>query len=449
MKDRELFEQAMDHIEPSQIDEASRPKKKRRILPWIGAVAAALAVVITVILVLPSLTLRVGAVSLAEYPEYDWEYRRDLPEKLVPLHDFWKESLSQILAGNEENAAFSPVNLSMGLSIAAELTAGNSRQQILDTLNIGDTEQMRELFHEIWLATYLDDGDQTLLANSLWLDENLSYDQRTMDMLAEEYYTSVYRQDLSKASDDIRTWLNQQTGNLLKKETSQLQLPEDTLLALYSTIYYRAKWVDSIYISHDSQAVFHGTQGDTQCTFMNTTEWQTNYFWGEDYSAVGMGLKDSSTMWLILPDEGKTVDDVLTSGAYYEILMTKSVFDDYENSKYMIVNLTIPKFDIRQQSDLAPTLQQMGIADIFDPGRSDFSSALDADTSLFFTAVNQATRVTIDEIGVTAANYIEFPGAGAAPPPEEIFDFVLDRPFLFVITNRYGIPLFAGVVNQM
>ena len=41
----------------------------------------------------------------------------------------------------------------------------------------------------------------------------------------------------------------------------------------------------------------------------------------------------------------------------------------------------------------------------------------------------------IDEEGVKAATYIEFPGAGSAEPPEEIIDFVLDRPFLFVITN--------------
>ena len=38
-------------------------------------------------------------------------------------------------------------------------------------------------------------------------------------------------------------------------------------------------------------------------------------------------------------------------------------------------------------------------------------------------------------------------GAGAAEPPEEVIDFVLDRPFIFVITLG-GVPLFSGVVNQ-
>ena len=52
-----------------------------------------------------------------------------------------------------------------------------------------------------------------------------------------------------------------------------------------------------------------------------------------------------------------------------------------------------------------------------------------------------------DEQGVKAAAYIEIPGAGAAAPPEEIIDFILDRPFLFVITSN-SLPLFAGTVNE-
>ena len=38
-------------------------------------------------------------------------------------------------------------------------------------------------------------------------------------------------------------------------------------------------------------------------------------------------------------------------------------------------------------------------------------------------------------------------GTGAAAPPEEIIDFVLDRPFLFAITTN-DIPLFVGTVNN-
>jgi serine protease inhibitor len=66
-------------------------------------------------------------------------------------------------------------------------------------------------------------------------------------------------------------------------------------------------------------------------------------------------------------------------------------------------------------------------------------------------AVNEAkhaARVMIDEEGCTAAAYTVMLAAGAARPPEEKVDFVLDRPFLFVINGQDGQPLFVGIVNQ-
>jgi serine protease inhibitor len=125
---------------------------------------------------------------------------------------------------------------------------------------------------------------------------------------------------------------------------------------------------------------------------------------------------------------------------------------DQPNSKYMLVNLSLPKFDIKASGDLKEDLQAIGITDVFSPETADFSGTLydhrDFDEfNPYISAVNQATRVCIDEKGVTAASYIELNfGAGAAEPPDEIIDFVLDRPFVFVV-SREQIPLFVGTVN--
>ena len=56
--------------------------------------------------------------------------------------------------------------------------------------------------------------------------------------------------------------------------------------------------------------------------------------------------------------------------------------------------------------------------------------------------------MAIDEEGVTAAAYTVMATAEAGEPPEEEVDFILDRPFIFVITNPDGLPLFAGIVNE-
>lgn len=85
---------------------------------------------------------------------------------------------------------------------------------------------------------------------------------------------------------------------------------------------------------------------------------------------------------------------------------------EWENQKSLIVHMSVPKFDISSDMDLISGLKALGVTDVFDPKLSDFTPM--------------------------------------ATDPEELeeIDFVLDRPFLFVITGVEGLPLFAGVVNQ-
>ncbi|MBQ8758902.1 MAG: hypothetical protein IJZ20_04330, partial [Clostridia bacterium] len=192
---------------------------------------------------------------------------------------------------------------------------------------------------------------------------------------------------------------------------------------------------------------FHGVNGDTNVTYMNKKLCQMNYYWHDDYSAVALSLKNGSTMWFILPDEGKSTADVLSDGAYGEMISSDDGEGGWQNKKYMKVNLSVPKFDVSSTVNLKDGLNKMGVTKVFDMESSDFT-AVTSDTPVYVTAVNQSARVEIDEKGVKAAAYIEFPAAGSPMPPEEIIDFVLDRPFVFVI-SKGNLPLFTGVVNNL
>ena len=465
---REKLEEALDHMKPEHIAEAAAPtKRKKKALPWLGAVAALLALVLAGKWIEIPMVIRAEAISLAEpdvparpdlddYPDID-QWRKDLDawsaqgaqreaaavEALSGMKTFLRESTAAFLAGHG-NQLYSPINASIGLAMAAELTAGSTRQQLLDALGAPDTETLARYIRALWESVYQDNGKEiATLASSLWLDEGVKCNQTVMDTLAEDYCVSVYRQDLqsSRALRDIHAWLNNNTGGFLKDSVQGVQLPEDALLAIYSTIYFQAKWNDEFSAARNTQDVFHSPSGDTNATYMNKKLAQMYYYWGDSYGAVSLGLKNRSQMWFILPDPDKTVEDVLSEGQYWDMLL-----GDWEDRKYMKVNLSVPKFDIQAKKDLREGLMDMGITDLFQLGAADFSASLEEPA--FISAANQAVRVKIDETGVTAAAYIELPGAGAAAPPEEIIDFVLDRPFLFVITDYTGIPLFAGSVQQ-
>ncbi len=441
MKDK--LAKALNEVRDSFIEEAAEGKKYR-VPKWVPLIAAVLAVVIFLSSFLDTWTLGAMAISQADYGRYskpNYEAVQLVSDQLQP---FLEASIGQILSGTgEQNKAFSPINLYMAMAMTAELSSGN--EQLLQLLETQSLESLRSQANLVWNACYLDKGNKTLLANSVWLRRDLDFDKTILDTLAETYFASSYAADFGSQSTNraIASWLDQQTGNLLKDKTAKTDLSADTLFALYSTVYYQAKWTSAFSAISNTKAVFHGVT-DTTCTFMNKKEMNSTYYWGADYGAVRLNLKDGSYMWLVLPDGDKTVGDVLTAGEWLQQILGTT-----ENMKAMKVNLSLPKFDITASGDLREDLQALGVTEIFDPNAGCFGDFIKADTPAWIGAVNQATRVAVDEEGVTAASYIEIPGAGSAMPPEEIIDFVLDRPFLFVITNYLGLPLFAGVVRDM
>ncbi len=471
----EKLAQALDYISGRHIDEAATAKRRRRPV-FLGAVAAALA--LALIYLTPALPMTVNATVVAaasgslkpERPDRDdyevWEdFRADLDvydallsnweesaaDALTRLTPFFTQASADYLGNTTENRVWSPVNAYMALSVLAEITEGNTRAQILDALDTDSLEALRHQTNAIWEEVNWErDQEIVQIANSLWLNEDLNYVQETMDTLGREYHTDIYQADLGsrKAEKALQAWLNNNTGGLLRKNVAGVAFPPEAVLTLTSTVYFQSKWSTQFNPIHNTHDVFHAPEGDITTEYMNRKEIQTNYYWGESFGAVNLWLKNNCKMWLILPDEDKTVDDVLQEGEYLTILPPKGEDDTgADNHKYMKVNLSMPKFDITDSGNIAEVLQNAGITDVFQYGTADFS-ALTADTPVYLTGANQATRVIVDEEGVKAASYIEFPGAGAAMPPEEIIDFVLDRPFIFVIADTSGIPLFTGVVNQ-
>ena len=442
---RETLEKALGKVHPRFIAAAAAPAGKKKVLPWIGAVAAVLALMLAARFLVFPIAVQAEAVSLAETKPRSLPDQQILNEAIGDMKGFWKESTATFLTG-EGNQLYSPINAAIGLAAAAELTAGNTRQQLLDALGAPDTETLARYAAALWEAVYQDDGkDICTLASSLWLDDGIKFNQSVMDTLAEDYYVSVYRQNLQsqKALSGIQNWLNGNTGDLLRDSLQTLQLPEETLLALYSTIFFQAKWSEEFYEGANTQDLFHGSGGDITATFMNRRLKDMNYYWGDSFGAIHLSLKTGSDMWFILPDEDKTVEDVLSQGQYMDMILS----ENWENARFLKVNLSVPKFDVEAKKNLRDGLMEMGITDLFRSGAADFSASLEVPA--YFSAANQAVRVKIDETGVTAAAYIEFPAPGDAPPIErEIIDFILNRPFLFVITDRAGIPLFAGSVQQ-
>lgn len=399
---------------------------------------------------------------MAQYPENEmnmlqvsaWEKskkeRRAYYGAGQNLTPFFKKTYGEFLsnAGNS-NKLYSPLNVYMALAMTAEITDGESRQQILDLIGADSIESLRKQANSVWNANYSDDGAVTsILASSLWLNEGITFNKKVINTLATNYYASSYQGTMGsdKVNKALQKWLNEQTGGMLNGQIADIELEPETVMAIATTIFYQAKWGYEFSESYTKESVFHSANGDITCDFMNQTDYDGEYYWSDKFSAVGKDLEGSGKMWFILPDENVSVDNLLADNKTLSFMTCNG---KWENKKQLKVNLSVPKFDVSSSFDLKNGLQNLGVKSCFDYTKSDFSSLCeDYNEPMYISKAQHGVRVAIDEEGVTATAYTVMFVPGASMPPTDEIDFVVDRPFIFVITSEDGLPLFAGVVNQ-
>lgn len=467
----EEISDAMGLLDDEVVMEADRFRKKRRNkkLSWMRWMAAAACICLVLAAVMgrnKPVTVEAGVIAEPEYPEMtqypenwddskqydawekDWKAQRMQIKGYENCLDYFVEkTMPQFLSeAGDENLVYSPVNVYMALSMLAEVTDGNSRQQILDILGVDNVDVLRDQVSAVWNACYRNDGTVTsVLANSLWLNQDIRFKKAVMETLADKYYAASYWGEMGSTDFNarLREWLNTQTGGLLENQIENIGMKPETVLALVSTIYYQARWQCEFW-EETTEDVFHGADGDLNCDFMHQSL-SRKYYWGEQFSAVAQDLQFSGSMWLILPDEGITVAELAKDGELLELISG----EQWENCKDIMVNLSMPKFDVSSSMDLGDDLQAMGITDVFDDTLSDFSPLTSDLENIYVSEAVHTARVMVDEEGCTATAFTVLEAAaGEAPGETDEIDFILDRPFLFVITNESGLPLFAGVVNQ-
>ena len=511
---REKLQDAVGMIGDDLIEEAANYKKKRNIFRWIPAVAILLCISILMGVVAlrpkeenlkdsptPEIVPEIAdeaedvnieysmtdehyysldyCLSKATYPErvlnynlnadlndqnaYEkWRedvssYRTAYDSNAPDLSKFIKSSTKAFLGDTEDNAIYSPVNVYMALAMLAETSGGESRTQILEAVGSDGIESLRSDANAIWNALYTDDGTaKTVLGNSLWLREEGEYKEKTVDILAKNYYASTFRGKMgSKEYDEVlRGWLNEQTDGMLTDQVKGIGMPEDTVLALASTILFNAKWADEFNPEKNTYEEFNGTDGKVKTEFMHESV-NGSVDVGDSFTAYKKYFTENGHMTFILPKEGMTPQELIATDEFTEYILCggrSSYMSDltdkpcWTKERHAIINFSMPKFDVSSQLDLTKDLGKLGITDITDEIKADMSPILE--NGGYLDSIVHGARVTVDEKGCKAAAFTMMLFGATAAPLDEI-NFVLDRPFVFVIGGYDGLPLFIGTVNNL
>ncbi len=364
------------------------------------------------------------------------------------LPAFYQKVLNQYLLSDEsENRVFSPLNVYMALALLAECSGEKSREEILDLLGIDDIDTLRRNTQLLWEVNF-DDGKFSVsrAANSLWMRDDMPYNQESLSLLAEKYYASSFAGEMGSSEYDakLHEWLNEQTGGLLQDKVDGLTMDASTVLTLVSSMYFGARWLDEFDPSQNAENVFHAAKGDVSATFMHKESFTTVHV-DERYKSINLGL-DTYQLMLFLPNKGVSVNSLIEDGSMMEAV--KRSWDASYEPKFYDVQLSLPKFDISQDMDLVDGLKELGVKEVFDSQKANFTPILDESEGVSVQKMQHASRLSIDEQGCTAASFVvDMMGMGA-PLSNGPLEMNFDRPFAFCLVGHTGDILYAGVVEQ-
>lgn len=380
----------------------------------------------------------------------DWEKKIELREEnpvsgefIRAVNEFSYRSAAELLGGNQNvgNRNYSPLSLYYALALTAQGAGGETEAEFLELLGMEDKETLASECGRLFRRLYEDNEiSRTKLADSLWMRQGQTFNKAFLETAGEDFYASLFPVDFGteETGKAMGQWIADQTGGLIAPE---IQTSAEDVLAIINTVWLYDEWGRCFQEELNTEAPFTRASGEEIiCEYMNQELDSQIYYKGENYAGTSLGLKNAGSMFLILPDEGVDVRELLTEEKL------KEMFTGQEGA-FGKVKLSLPKFRFGDSADMMPLLRKMGLLSAFDNTAADFSEM--TDEQIFISLVKQETFVGINENGVEAAAYtlVEATG-GCAPAESEICELNFDRPFLFGIISDTGVPLFLGICED-
>lgn len=355
-----------------------------------------------------------------------------------------EESLSQ-----DEQSQFvvSPLSASLALGMVANGAAGDTRQELINGLGLGDygVDEMNGLNKKLAYDLPKQDGTATVsLANSVWVGEQFSLLESFVTSLSDNYNAEARQLTAATAAADINQWCAEKTNNLIQNLLSGID--EDTEVILLNTLYFKAAWRVPFKEKESEQGDFGNEDGTvSKVDFMQKTS-SYPYVANEQCAVAELPYGNGAfSLYVVLPNEGNALKNCLEGmdGETWSGLRGKMT--------ETMLSVRLPKFTIANKMQLAQAMGALGIRKMFGSG-SDFS--LMSEQAVFVSSMLQAASFSVDEKGTEAAAATVITNDGLSVGDDagtvDATDFHIDRPFLFLLTEKStGSVLFMGKVARL
>ncbi|XP_036419120.1 alpha-1-antitrypsin homolog [Colossoma macropomum] len=381
------------------------------------------------------------------HPSHDGD--EHLSQRLAPHNADFTFSLYKKMAAHPEaqgkNIFFSPLSISMALSMLALGAKGETHSQIFSTLGYSalTPDQVNEGYEHLFHMLGHSEEAMLLEAGSaVAVREGFKPVDKFLKDAQHYYQGEAFSVDFSKpevAVQEVNKYIAKKTKDMITDMIKELD--QDTMMMLINFIYFRGKWEEPFKTRRTKKDDFHVDE-NTKVTvdMMANTDFYKFYDDRNNFSSIIIvPYKGSTSMMIVLPDEGKMQE------------VEKNI--DKERLKYWsdklqrsYVDLFMPKFSISSSFSLTDTLKEMGIVDAFS-GTADFSGITEAKNLMVSKVLHKAV-LKVDEKGTEAAAATTVEMVLMSMPMRPV-PLKLNRPFLaFIVDHSTKSILFMGKITD-
>jgi serpin B len=361
--------------------------------------------------------------------------------------------LYRAIATGTGNVVVSPASVAIALSMARAGARGQTAAQMDTVLRSIASDE-----HASWMnaldaalaartGTFKDiagkDAQVTLrIANAPFAQRGMTLVPAYLEALATRFAAGLRLVDFRSAAEPARQainlWVSDQTEKRIPELLARGDVDTLTRLVLVNAIYLKAAWLTPFAPELTKPGAFHKLDGSTVDVPMMAGGGSLPYAAGAGWRAVEVPyVGEALAMTLIVPDDLATFEARLDAATLSAITSALTATE---------VDLTLPKFGIETQADLAGALAAIGMPLAFDRDRADFSGITTEEKLVISKVVHQA-NIDVDEKGTTAAAATAVVLMATALPAEPVTMHV-DRPFLFAVRDtKTGAILFLGRVT--
>ena len=336
--------------------------------------------------------------------------------------------------GGNGSLIVSPISVTYMLGMLNTGADGQTRQQIADVLGLGSSvmeinEYCKKMIDE---APRVDPSVTVQIANCIDVNSALGITlvpQFKTDM--QNYYNAqIEALDFGKSSslDKINSWCKKNTDGMIPSILDRLS--PNAAMCLLNAIYFKATWTEKFDPKDTRDMDFTMPDGSTSQHKMMHRKALAAYDKNDlcemlylPYGSNGYG------MYVLLPVEGKTVDDVIQG------LSAEGVQEQLFEMGPHEVDILMPRFITSYETMLNEVLSAMGMPRAFNPQYAEFPNMAQGQ-NLCVSMMKQKAKIEVNEDGTKASAVTISQMGETAPPPAPQYlqvDFHATRPFVYYI----------------